>query len=145
MESLQPVKGGKSIFVTCEIFYSFYLLLLKFFLFAASDESSPNKELKLDNVCKDPKGHPTEEELQSLASDIIENWKTIGRRLGIQNREIMKIHKDHINYEDITEKSFAMLLAWKEKKGTLATYGGLRDVLVSSGLVHTAQKHFLTS
>ena len=90
---------------------------------------------------KDPNDKPNEKDLQSLARDIISDWKRLGRELEINHKDIMKIHKDNINYDDIEEKAFAMLVRWVELKAENATYRTLKAALVSIGLVSTAQKH----
>ena len=69
------------------------------------------------------------------------DWKSLGRELEIENKLIMKIQKDHINYDDIDEKAFAMLMKWTEKAGNLATFYILGNALKNIGLVSTAQKH----
>ena len=97
---------------------------------------SPIKQLS-----KDPESCPTEKELHSLSKDIVNDWKSLGRELEIENKLIMKIQKDHINYDDIDEKAFAMLMKWKETAGNLATFHVLGKALKSTGLVSTAQKH----
>eukprot|EP00794_Sanderia_malayensis_P017346 gene17346-19078_t len=103
-----------------------------------TEESSPSKKQR---TSRDLTKQPSEKELQSLARDIITEWKSLGRQLGVPNKDIMRIQKDHINYDDVNEKAVAMLLAWKEKQGQEATFGCLKEVLMSSGLVDTAQKH----
>ena len=107
------------------------------------NEHSPAKKQKGDEQIssKDPHEKPNERDLQALAKDIITNWKSLGRELEISHKEIMKIHKDNINHDDIEEKAFAMLVRWKELKATNATYGTLKGALVNMGMVSTAQKH----
>lgn len=116
-------------------------------LINGSMESSPMKKPKSTSQSYGQHGQsyiaplPTEAGLHALAKDIVSNWKSIGRKLQIPNTELMKIHKDNINYDDITEKAFAMLLAWKERKGESATMIELGIALEDTGLVCTAQKH----
>ena len=107
------------------------------------NEHSPAKKQKADGQIssKDPNEKPNEKDLQALAKDIITDWKSLGRELEISHKEIMKIHKDNINYDDIEEKAFAMLVRWKELKAENATYGTLKAALVDMGLVSTAQKY----
>ena len=45
-----------------------------------------------------------------------------------------------MNYDDITEKSFAMLLDWREK-GPASTFQQLSDALKALGKVDTALKY----
>ena len=102
-------------------------------------EASPTK--KPVKHLRDLEKQPTDKDLHSLSKDIVNDWKSLGRELELDNKEIMKIHKDHINYDDIEEKAVAMLLKWKEKKGDKATFGVLGKALRDNGLVSTAQKH----
>eukprot|EP00112_Aurelia_sp_Birch-Aquarium-sp1_P018624 Seg4461.4 transcript_id=Seg4461.4/GoldUCD/mRNA.D3Y31 product="putative protein y4fB" protein_id=Seg4461.4/GoldUCD/D3Y31 len=108
-----------------------------------TNEHSPAKKQKSDgtNSSKNPNERPGEKDLQALAKDIITDWKSLGRELEINHKEIMKIHKDNINYDDIEEKAFAMLVKWKESKAENATYGTLKAALINMELVSTAQKH----
>eukprot|EP00795_Rhopilema_esculentum_P013563 gene13563-4451_t len=95
-------------------------------------EISGEKDLRLE---------PSEKELQNLAKDLINDWKSLGRELDVPNKDILKIHKDNINYDDIVEKAFAMLLKWKELKGNEANFEILKSALINIGLVATAEKH----
>ena len=105
-------------------------------------EASPPKKTSLSNqFSKDPDKQPSEKELNDLSKDIITNWKSLGRELGVKHKDIMKIHKDNINYDDLDEKAFAMLMKWKEEKGDMAIFRILSKALTNIGLVSTAQKH----
>lgn len=105
------------------------------------EASPPKKGAPSKLLSKDPEKVPSEKELHDLSKDILAEWKSLGRELNVENREIMKIQKDHINYDDIEEKAFAMLIKWKEKYGDMANYGTLCKALKNIGLVSTAQKH----
>ena len=79
--------------------------------------------------------------LEDLSKDICTYWKHLGRKLKLPNSKIESINKDHHSYDDISEKAFAMLLAWKELNPN-ATTQTLCDVLKSYGKIETALKHF---
>ena len=83
----------------------------------------------------------TECMLEDLAKDVASYWKHLGRKLRVPNSKIERIHKDHHNYDDITEKAFAMLLEWKESSMRNTTKD-LYGVLVEYGKVDTARRHF---
>ena len=71
-------------------------------------------------------GIPEDEELEYLSKKV-HYWKTLGRRLMFDEAELQEFdHKDH---EKISEKAYAMLLAWKQRKGLDATYSVLNQAL----------------
>nr|XP_047138234.1 uncharacterized protein LOC124814491 [Hydra vulgaris] len=84
---------------------------------------------------------PTEIMLLDLSIDVSYYWKHLGRKLKLPNSKIESIDKDHINYGSIDEKSFAMLLEWKELTPN-ATTQILFDALKSYGKLEIALKHF---
>lgn len=61
-----------------------------------------------------------------LLSVKIEKWRPLARRLRFEEGEIVKFHSLH---DDVSEKAFAMLLAWKQRDGAAATYRVLHDAL----------------
>ena len=84
---------------------------------------------------------PTEDQLADLSKEIVAYWKHLARKLKLPNCEVQRIQKDHINYDDITEKANAMLLTWLELD-TNAYVTTLRDALISLGKKDTAVRHF---
>ena len=70
-------------------------------------------------------GVPTDEDLERLSVKI-EKWKPLGRRLKIEEAELTALGKDN---EEWSEKALAMLIKWKGKKGSKATYRCLYDAL----------------
>ena len=73
-------------------------------------------------------GSPTEEELEHLSTKISNGWRKLGRRLSFQNAQLKEFDN---GYEQISENAFAMLLAWKQKYGSDATY-----IVLSQALCH---------
>ena len=71
------------------------------------------------------KGIPSNDELEHLSREIVQLEK-LGRRLNFKNSEIKAFDKES---KDCSEKAFAMLLKWKEKNGSSATYRCLRKAL----------------
>jgi len=61
-----------------------------------------------------------------LGHKIVENWKSLGRRLGVTDSKLLEIEKDH---EQISEKGYYMLKHWKQEKGCAATYQALCGAL----------------
>jgi len=61
-----------------------------------------------------------------LGHKIVENWKSLGRRLGVTDPKLMQIEKDN---EQISEKVYYMLKHWKQEKGCAATYQALCGAL----------------
>ena len=86
-------------------FYAFYTLLLIFtfmrFIWAAVKE-----------------GIPSDDELEYLSLEVTD-WEKLGRRLEFTRSELTALDKDKDNW---SEKAFAMLMTWKERKGCSATY-----------------------
>ena len=76
-------------------------------------------------------GNPTTEELLLLAHDIGTKWKNLGRVLGIPDTDIEVIDEEQ---RKLIDKSYKMLLTWKQGRGTEATYlelnAGLRHAIV---------------
>ena len=71
-------------------------------------------------------GKPSCEKLQYLARELAGKWKTLGRRLGFNEAVIDDL--DQAN-EELAEKAYKMLIAWKQKVGSEATYKVLYDTL----------------
>ena len=68
---------------------------------------------------------PSDEDLERL-SQKLKKWKTLGRRLDIEEARLTAF--DEIN-EEKCEKIYKMLLHWKERNGSAATYMVLHDAL----------------
>lgn len=71
-------------------------------------------------------GTPSEKELEGLSREIAEAWKRLGRRLNITEPELTSFYKENEKY---FEKSYKMLLHWKDRDGKDATYKVLNDAL----------------
>ncbi len=65
--------------------------------------------------------------MEQLGFDIGENWITLGRRLRVKEAELKEI--DHRPHDRLREKGFQMLLHWKQKEGSAATYQALCKAL----------------
>ena len=70
-------------------------------------------------------GVPSDKDLEWL-SQKVENWKTLGRRLKIEKVKLMMIDDENTEF---IEKIYKMLLHWKERNGSTATYTILHDAL----------------
>ena len=64
--------------------------------------------------------------MQYLARELAGKWKILGRRLGFNEAVIDDL--DQAN-EELAEKAYKMLIAWKQKVGSEATYKVLYDTL----------------
>ena len=71
-------------------------------------------------------GDLSDDDLQTLSWNIVEKWKTLARRLGFSEAEITIFNKDNV---EINEKSYQMLLGWRQRKASSATYKVLFDAL----------------
>ena len=72
------------------------------------------------------KGSPTDNDLEHLSTKISHVWRTLGRRLTFHEPELNEFDSRH---EQISEKAYSMLLAWKQRGGSDATYSVLKQAL----------------
>lgn len=76
-------------------------------------------------------GTPTNDELERLGQEIAEKWEKLGRRLGVKDPKLQDINQRH---QQLCEKGYNMLMEWKQKNGSDATYeildAALQDELV---------------
>ena len=71
-------------------------------------------------------GSPTDYELQQLSKKVSNHWRTLGRRLIFQEAELQEYDNGN---QQISEKAYAMLIAWKQREGSAATYKVLNQAL----------------
>ena len=71
-------------------------------------------------------GTPNDDELEELGRQIGAKWDTLGRRLGVQEPELENIEQRH---KDLEKRGYAMLMHWKQKNGSEATYQILKAAL----------------
>ena len=71
-------------------------------------------------------GSPTDVVLENLSKRISNDWRTFGRRLNFNEAELKEFDNSR---EQISEKAYAMLLAWKQRDGSDATYSVLNQAL----------------
>ena len=69
---------------------------------------------------------PTDDVLENLSKKVSNDWRTLGRRLTFHEAELQEFDNSH---EEISEKAYAMLLAWKRRGGSDATYSVLNQAL----------------
>jgi len=100
------------------------------------EQESNQLQSPVDNTVQ-----PSEEQLFDLSRDIVGYWRQLARKLKLPNKEVVRIQRDNLNYDEITEKSFNMLTTWLEQ-GTESTIKCVREALVSLGKNATALKHF---
>ena len=72
------------------------------------------------------KGIPTDDELEDLSEKIPDHWKKLGRRLTFDKAELEAFDKDN---DKIADKAYALLMAWKQRDGSAATYRDLNKAL----------------
>ena len=71
-------------------------------------------------------GSPTDDVLEKLSKKVSDDWRTLGRRLSFHEAELQEFDNCR---ERISEKAYAMLLAWKQRSGLDATYSVLNNAL----------------
>ena len=69
---------------------------------------------------------PSDDVLEDLAQELGGNWEKLGRRPGFNQA---KIDNFDLTKKELEEKAFKMLMAWKQKEGSNATYKVLYDAL----------------
>ena len=70
-------------------------------------------------------GSPSRDQLEGVAREI-KDWKSLGRRLQFEESQLTGFDKKN---EPGSEKAFAMLMSWKGRDGSAATYRVLHDAL----------------
>lgn len=71
-------------------------------------------------------GIPTNEELETLGTEIAKNWESLGRQLSINEPKLQEIEDD---YHRPCDRGHYMLMHWKQREGLTATYQALCDAL----------------
>ena len=71
-------------------------------------------------------GSPPDVVLENLSRKVSDHWRTLGRRLNFNEAELKEFDNSH---KQIFEKAYAMLLAWKQRDGSVATYSILNKAL----------------
>ena len=69
---------------------------------------------------------PTTDELESLSEKISDKWKKLGRRLKFHEAQITEHDK---NNDALSEKAYQLLLSWKGRDASAATYSVLHKAL----------------
>ena len=72
-----------------------------------------------------------------MGEKIAEKWKTLGRRLGIEDPKVEGIEHQ---YDQLGEKGYQMLRLWKQEEGSAATYQALCDALKRVGRKDLAEQ-----
>ena len=71
-------------------------------------------------------GSPTPDELEGLSDKISDKWKKLGRRLQFDKAQITEHDK---NNDKLSEKAYDLLMTWKERDASDATYRVLHKAL----------------
>ena len=73
-------------------------------------------------------GVPADEELLNLSAELGAKWKNLARALGVPEASIEVVDEES---RKVLEKSYNLLLLWKQGRGSQATYAALE-----AGLCH---------
>ena len=69
-----------------------------------------------------------DDELEFLSVRLGDGWKRLARRLGFTVDKIEAIDKDNVR---LSVKAYKMLMIWRQREGSYATYQVLHDALVN--------------
>ena len=71
-------------------------------------------------------GSPTPDELEGLSEKISDKWKKLGRRLQFDDAQIAEHDTNNVA---LSEKAYNLLMAWKGRDASAATYRVLHKAL----------------
>lgn len=71
-------------------------------------------------------GTPCDDTLIGLSQKIGKHWKRLARELKMDESKVVKFHTEN---EELEEKALQMLLHWRQRDGTNATYQALYTAL----------------
>ena len=71
-------------------------------------------------------GSPTPDELEGLSEKISDKWKKLGRRLQFDDAQIAGHDTNNVA---LSEKAYNLLMAWKGRDASAATYRVLHNAL----------------
>ena len=61
-----------------------------------------------------------------MAEYVAEKWRKLGRRLRIDDARLINFSKEH---KELSEQAYRMLMFWKQREGSAATYQVLHKAL----------------
>jgi len=80
----------------------------------------------------------TRKEAFNLSQELGSHWKSLGRQLEIDEHLLTKFHTEN---EELEEKAYQMLLYWKRKHASTATYDVLFKALCEVSRRDLAEKY----
>ena len=90
-------------------------------------QSSPSRILnRIFPFTEIKEGSPTPDQLEGLSEKISDEWKKLGRRLKFDEAKITEYDKSN---DKVSEKVYKLLLAWKGRDASAATYRVLHEAL----------------
>ena len=136
----------KVVFQKMFLHYKYKLFWFFIYFFLGGLEVSPKRLFNGSGVQNINTAHeltekPSEDQLDDLAKDISHFWQRVGRKLHIPSADLQRIDKDNINFGDLVEKAYAMLMLWYEKDDNV-TKGALKNALIALDKKRTALKFF---
>ena len=82
-------------------------------------------------------GIATQDDLEFLSMKISDKWKKLGRRLQFDEAQITEYDKSN---EQLSEKAYKLLMEWKGRDASAATYRVLHEALSDVERRDLAQK-----
>ncbi|XP_071842536.1 uncharacterized protein [Apostichopus japonicus] len=106
--------------------------VLATFLSGSSQALQP-RDVRLSQQTRVVESSPVEDAtLWDLSKEIPKEWKNVGRNLGLKEPELCNLERDYTNQEH-KETVYQMLLYWKKRTGSQATYTVLGEALEAAG------------
>ncbi|KAM7435739.1 hypothetical protein ABFA07_014354 [Porites harrisoni] len=95
-------------------------------LFCQSYESARHGSMEHVQEPEIKQGSPAPDELEGLSEKISDKWKKLGRRLQFDQAQITEHDKSN---DKLSEKAYNLLMAWKGRDASAATYRVLHKAL----------------
>ncbi|XP_071842525.1 uncharacterized protein [Apostichopus japonicus] len=101
--------------------------------FSDSSSLSPITDVQLSQQTRfNESSQVTNDTLKDLSGKISKEWKDVGRNLGLDDSKLNNLERDYIN-QGHKEIAYQMLLTWKQRSGSQATYRVLGESLKAAG------------
>ncbi|XP_071842509.1 uncharacterized protein [Apostichopus japonicus] len=100
---------------------------------SGSSQALQPRDVRLSQQTRVDASSPVEDAtLWDLSEEIKNEWKAVGRNLGLEDSKLYNLESDYTN-QGHKETVYQMLLTWKQRNGSQATYRVLGEALIAAG------------